>query len=132
MNRKTTILLILLIMAVFSLVTCDEGLGLFDRPMKLILPSALYANDTTLNKGNGIVTIYDYEDSELIVELEVLDGGEEYLSVPGFVKIPENELSVTFTCEAVSAESGAGTEVTVTATALHYKDDVEDTVTIYE
>ena len=143
MNRKKpTLLLFFIIIFTFTLLTCN----LFYRPMNLVLPAALYADDTSLNEGEGVIEIYDYEDEDLIIELEIVPADEDnvnnnnddsddlskILSVPGFVTIPENKLSITFTCEAFDTDMGTAElkDVTVKATALHYN-EAEDTIAIY-
>ncbi|MBN2444276.1 MAG: hypothetical protein JXJ04_23140 [Spirochaetales bacterium] len=132
--RKTTIILfILTIVITFTLLTCD----LLNRPMTLILPNALFAGDSTLNKADGLVEIYDYEETETIINLEIIttDGVDttKILTIPSSVTIPENELSVTFTCEAEESDilSSGSVEVTVRASRLHYN-DAEDTIMIHD
>jgi hypothetical protein len=144
-NIKRTLILLSIILMAGTLITCD----FLDRPMTLILPSSLFTPTSTTAKegGNSMVQIYDKASEDLVVILEIIPANEDdgnnnnddtdqltqLLDIPAFVTIPKESLSIDFTC-LVKDSSVMGTatvkDVTVKATALHYK-DAEDTVPIY-
>ncbi|MBN2444275.1 MAG: hypothetical protein JXJ04_23135 [Spirochaetales bacterium] len=142
MNKKAVkILSIFIIIIALTFLAC----GIFNRPMDLSLPGALFDGDSTLSSGEGVVQIYDYEKSDLIIKLEIVPADEDnpnnnnndnddltkLLIIPAFVTIPEDELSVKFTCQAVDSDMSPETvkDITVRAFAEHYQ-DTEDTVAI--
>lgn len=137
MNRKATIItLTLVLILTLTITTCD----LLKKDMELILPVNLYDSDPPMNKEDGIIQIFNYEETEIIIELEIIDdeidAGElsKILKIPPYAIISANELSAVFTCEAMDTDMNAPDnyiDITIRASALHYNNS-RDTVRIHD
>ncbi|MBN2536142.1 MAG: hypothetical protein JXB88_24890 [Spirochaetales bacterium] len=144
MNKKSAITAFLMVcILVLTITTCN----LLNKEMKLILPSYLYDGDADTSKKNGIIQLYDYMGSELIVELTIVpadadnpenqnndsDDLSEYLLIPPSATIAADQLFVEFQCVALDTvmDPPGYKDVSVKATALHFNDAV-DTVRIHD
>lgn len=145
MNRKTTIIaLILVFLLILTITTCE----LLNKDMKLILPPYLYDGDPDTSVGDGIVQIFNFEETETTIVLTIVPADEDIqenenndsedltkiLTIPPYVIILKNELSVEFTCQAMDTEmtnSAKYKDITVEASSRRYN-EAEDTVRVFD